>query len=71
MTLRARLAFIWDAIRAIPRYPELIPMLAKLAVTRVAPIVGCWWTGTTFDDLRREVHRRERLWLLTGGSALT
>ena len=68
-TLRARLAFIWDAIRAIPRHPELIPMLAKLAVTRVALIVGCWWTGTTFDDLLREMHRRKRLQLLTGRDA--
>jgi hypothetical protein len=67
MTLPARLTFIWDAIKAIPRHPELIPMLAKLAVTRVALIVGCWWTGTTFDELWREMQRRKRLQLLTGG----
>jgi hypothetical protein len=48
-TLRARLAFTWDAIRSIPRHPELIPMLAKLAATRVALIVDCWWKG---DDVR-------------------
>jgi transposase len=28
-----------------PRHPELIPMLAKLAATRVALVVGCWWQG--------------------------
>ena len=69
MTLRERLAFMWDAIRAIPRDPELIPMLAKLAATRVALIAGCWWTGIRFDDLRREMHRRKRLQLLTGRDA--
>ena len=67
--LRARLAFTWDAIRAIPRDPQLVPMLAKLAVTRVALIAGCWWTGISFDDLRRELHRRKRLQLLTGSDA--
>jgi hypothetical protein len=50
----------------IPRDPQLVPRLAKLAVARVALIVGCWWTGTTVDDLRREMHRRKRLQLLTG-----
>jgi hypothetical protein len=48
MTPRERLALAWLAIRAIPRDPQLVPMLAKLAATRVALIVGCWWTG---DDV--------------------
>jgi hypothetical protein len=69
MTLRERLAFGWDVIRVIPRDPELIPMLAKLAATRVALIVGCWWTGIKFDDLRRELQRRKRLQALIGGDA--
>ena len=68
--LRARLTFTWDAIRAIPRHPQLIPMMAFLVATHVFIVVGCWWTGRTVDDLRREVHRRERLRLLTGGSPL-
>jgi hypothetical protein len=67
--LRARLAFTWDAIRAVPSHPELIPLMAKLAATRVVLVVGCWWVGTTFDDLRREMHRRKRLQLLTGRDA--
>jgi hypothetical protein len=69
MAPRERLAFGWDVIRAIPRDPGLIPMRAKMAVTRVALIVGCWWTGIRVDDLRREVHRRKRLQLLTGRDA--
>jgi hypothetical protein len=64
--LRARLAFTWEVIRAIPRDPELIPMMAKLAIVRAYLHLGCWWAGTTFDDLRREMHRRKRLKLLTG-----
>ena len=32
--LRKRLALGWEVISAIPRHPELILMLAKLAVTR-------------------------------------
>jgi hypothetical protein len=64
--LRARLAFTWDAIRAIPRHPQLVPMLAKLAIVRAYLHLGCWWAGTTLDDLLREVHRRKRLQLLTG-----
>jgi hypothetical protein len=67
--LRGRLAFGWRVVRCIPRDPELIPMLAKLAATRVALIVGCWWTGIKFDDLRRELQRRKRLQLLIGGDA--
>ena len=63
---RTKLAFCLDVICAISRHPQLIPMLAKLAVTRVALIVCRWWTGTTFDDLRREMHRRKRIQLLTG-----
>jgi hypothetical protein len=30
-------------------------------------VVGCWWTGIRMDDLRREMHRCERLRLLIGG----
>jgi hypothetical protein len=67
MTPRERLAFGWDVIRLIPRDPELIPMLAKLAATRMALVVGCWWTGTTFDELRQELQRRKRLQILIGG----
>jgi hypothetical protein len=70
MTLRARLAFTWDAICAVPSHPELIPLMAKLAAIRVVLVVGCWWTGTTPDDLRRERHRRKRLQILTGRHAL-
>lgn len=66
-TLRARLAFIWDAIRAIPRHPQLIPMMAVLIATHVFIVVGCWWTGTRVDDLRRELQRRKRLHVLIGG----
>jgi hypothetical protein len=66
MTPRERLALAWLAIRAIPRDPQLVPMLAKLAATRVALIVGCWWTGTTFDELRQELQRRKRLQILIG-----
>jgi hypothetical protein len=69
MTLRGRLAFGWDVIRAIPRDPELIPMLAAPAVTRVALIVGCWWTGMTFHELRQEMRRRKRLQALIVGGA--
>jgi hypothetical protein len=67
--LRARLAFTWDVIRTIPRHPQLIPMMAVLAVTHTFIVVGCWWTGRTVDDLRRELQRRERLRLLTGRDA--
>jgi hypothetical protein len=69
-TLRARLACTWDVIRVIPRHPQLIPMMAFQIATHVFIVVGCWWTGRKIDDLRREVHRRERLQLLTGGSPL-
>jgi hypothetical protein len=65
--LRARLTFTWDAIRTIPRHPQLVPMMAVLAVTQTFIVVGCWWTGRTVDDLLRDVHRRKRLQLLTGG----
>jgi hypothetical protein len=65
--LRERLALGWEVIRMIPRDPQLIPMLAMLAATRAALIVGCWWTGISFDELRRELHQRRRLQLLTGG----
>lgn len=65
--LRKRLALGWEVVSLIPRCPELIPMLAKLVVVRVAIIVGCWCTGNRFGDLRREVRRRKRLRLLIGG----
>ena len=42
---------------------------AKELSGRVVLVVGCWWVGTTFDDLRREMHRRKRLQLLTGRDA--
>jgi hypothetical protein len=42
-------------------------MLAKLAIVRAYLHLGCWATGISFDDLRREMHRRKRLQLLTGG----
>jgi hypothetical protein len=66
---RARLAFTWDAIRTIPRYPQLIPMMAILAVMHTFIVIGCWWAGKSIDDLRRELPRRQRLRLLTGGDA--
>jgi hypothetical protein len=56
-----------DVIRTIPHEPSVIPLLARYAVARVAVVVCCWWKGIRVDDLRREMHRRERLRLLIGG----
>ena len=63
---RAKLAFCLDVISTIPQHPKLILILAKLAVARGCLTIGCWWTGTQVDDLRRELRRRERLQILGG-----
>jgi hypothetical protein len=67
--LRRRLAFGWRVARAIPRDPSLVPLLLRLAVSRVALVVGCWLAGTTLDAVWQELQHRKRLQLLTGCDA--
>jgi hypothetical protein len=57
---RAKLAFCLDVIGTIPRHPKLMPMLAKLAISRVVLAVWCLLAGVTIGDLRHEVESRKQ-----------
>jgi hypothetical protein len=57
---RTKLAFCLDVIRAIPGHPKLIPMLAKLAISRAVMAVWCLLAGVTIGDLRHEVELRKQ-----------